>query len=110
MNNKKHIIIVTTTDDKKVAVAIAQALLEAKLAACIQINNIDSLFMWNGKLSKIKEFRLLIKTRDSHYSEVEKFILNNHNYDLPQIIKLDITDGLPSYLEWIEKETSRYKA
>lgn len=110
MNNKKHSIIITTTDDKKVATSIAKALLEAKLAACVQINNIDSLFLWNGELKKIKEFRLLIKTQDSHYNEVEKFILNNHNYDLPQIIKLDIVDGLSSYLEWVEKETSRYKA
>lgn len=110
MNSEKYIIIITTTDNKKIASSIAGMLIKAGLAACVQIERIDSFFFWRGQLEEIKEFRLLIKTRDSHYAEVEKSIISHHNYDLPQIIKLNITDGLPAYLEWIHQETSRDKA
>lgn len=94
-------IILTTTDKKEIANMIANKLVEADLAACVQIDNITGIFKWKGELSSGEEFRLLIKAKEKNYKLIEQEIVKLHNYELPQIIKLDINDGLPSYLEWI---------
>lgn len=95
-------IILTTTDDKEVADKLASYLVQNNLAACVQIDETTGFFKWEGKFSQGKEFRLMIKTISENYNDIEKIIRVNHNYTLPQIIKLDITAGLPEYLDWIK--------
>jgi len=94
-------IILTTTNDKQIAEQIASELLENSLAACLQIDNIISYFKWEGKINSEKEYRIMIKARADNYNEIEKVIVKIHNYDLPQILKLAIIDGLPEYLKWL---------
>lgn len=94
-------VILTTTNDQQVVDKITTTLLEENLAACIQVDNIVSYFKWEGKISSVLEYRLVIKAKSDNYNTIEKVITDIHNYDLPQIIKLDIQDGLSSYLNWV---------
>lgn len=94
-------IILTTTNDQQVVDKITTSLLEANLAACIQVDNVVSYFKWEGKISSVLEYRIVIKARSDNYNTIEKVITDIHDYDLPQIIKLDIQDGLSSYLNWV---------
>ncbi|MFU7501936.1 MAG: divalent-cation tolerance protein CutA [Candidatus Tisiphia sp.] len=94
-------MILTTTNDQQVVVKITTSLLEANLAAWIQVDNIVSYFKWEGKISSVLEYRIVIKARSDNYNTIEKVITDIHNYDLPQIIKLDIQDGLSRYLNWV---------
>jgi len=100
---KQFCIIITTTDDQVVADRIAAELVEIDLASCVQIDNITSIFKWNDKILSNKELRLLIKAKSENYKRVEDFIVAIHNYETPQIIKLNIDDGLSSFLNWLDK-------
>lgn len=98
-----YCVILTTTDDKMVAEKLAATLVEKKIAACVQIDETVGVFRWEGKISSGKEFRILIKTRSDYYKKVEELIMREHNYELPQIVKIDLTDGLPEYFGWIDE-------
>ena len=94
-------IIFTTTNDKETAILIARELIKSGLAACVQLDKVRSFFKYEGDCQDEEEFRLVIKARSDNYSMIEKSIKLNHNYQLPQIIKLNFTDGLPAYLDWV---------
>lgn len=96
-----YCIVLTTTNDKNVADTIARQLVEADFAACVQIDNVTSFFKWDNKLFTEEEFRIMIKAKSEKYKGIENLIVKLHNYEIPQIIKLDITDGLPAYLKWL---------
>jgi len=102
--SSKISIVITTTDNPEIAKNIASYLIENKLAACVQMDEVLSFFRWEGKIQQAKEFRLMIKTLSDKYSEVEKAILKHHNYSLPQIIKLDVASGFDGYLNWVKDE------
>lgn len=101
MESKDCCVVLTTTDSKRNASLIAKTLLEAKLVACVQIDKVESFFYYEANYRQTNEFRLIIKAPSDNYKEIEESIKFNHSYQLPQIIKLDIADGLPGYLEWI---------
>ncbi len=94
-------VILTTTNDKEVVNQIVNNLLTKNLASCVQIDDIVSHFKWEGEIVTQKEYRLSIKAKAVNYDEIETVIMKVHNYDLPQIIKLEIQGGLPAYLNWI---------
>jgi periplasmic divalent cation tolerance protein len=100
-----HTIILTTTDSKEEAGRLATALVESRLAACVQITAIDSHYVWEGLAQNSAEFLLMVKTRAELYSEVEKFLADNHSYDTPEIIEVPVTTGAASYLRWIDDNT-----
>ncbi len=99
-----YCVIQTTTDDKNVALTISKILLQNNLAACIQSYEIESSYRWQGKIENSKEILLNIKTKMSLYKEIEKVIKENHNYEVPEIIVLPISDGFRGYFDWIDKE------
>ncbi len=102
MSNTEYCLIITTTDDLKIANDIISYLLKNNHAACVQIDEVSSWFCWGKKLCQSNEFRLMIKTLSSKYADVETIIVKYHNYNVPEIIKLDITSGLPQYLNWVK--------
>ncbi|XVN42459.1 MAG: divalent-cation tolerance protein CutA [Candidatus Rickettsia vulgarisii] len=102
---EKCCIIITTTNDQQVVNQIAASLLENNLAACVQVDNIVSHFKWKGVISQESEYRIMIKAKSNNYNNIEKTIIKLHNYELPQIIKLDIQGGLPQYLSWVAQDT-----
>ena len=98
-------IISTAVSSVAEADKITALLLEQRAAACVQQININSAYHWQGKIEHSAEILMLIKTREELYPLVEKLIKTNHSYQLPEIIRLPIADGLPAYLNWIGKET-----
>ena len=100
----KYSMILTTTDSKSEAENIAKALIEDRLAACVQIESIESIYRWEGKIVQESEYLLRIKSIDSMYEKIEAKIKSMHSYDIPQIIQIPITRGYEQYLNWIEEE------
>ena len=100
-----YCVVLSTTASQEEADKIAKALLENRAAACVQFTPIVSLYRWKGTIERTDEVRLLIKTTDALYPRVEKLIRENHSYEVPQIVKLPISAGLPEYLGWISQET-----
>jgi len=100
------LIVITNTPDRDVALKIARALIERKLAACVNIlAECTSIYRWQGKLETATEVPLLIKTRAAIYDDVEAAIKSLHPYELPEIVAVPIERGLPDYLEWVNAET-----
>lgn len=97
--------IFSTASSGEEADKIAYILLESKAAACVQMLPISSSYHWKGKIERSSEILMLIKTTDSLYPRVQELIKANHSYEVPEIVKLAITDGLPAYLDWVTEET-----
>lgn len=101
MSGKEFCIILTTTDNVETAEKISESLLKEKLVACVQIDSVRSFYNWGTSLEKSEEFRLQIKALSKDYADIEKTIINLHDYDIPQIIMLDIAGGSEAYLKWV---------
>ena len=97
------IMVITTTSNKEEAKKIAKILLEEKLAACIQIDKIESIYKWNGDIVEEEEFRVVIKTLKSLYKKVEEKIKLIHSYEIPQIIAIE-AEALKEYKDWLKGE------
>ena len=98
----EHSIIMSTCPDKETAKAIAGLLVESKLAACVQLFPIESVYTWEGEVCESGEVALMIKSKTALFEEITAAIKENHGYEVPEIIQLRITDGLPDYLRWID--------
>ena len=100
-----HLVLVTVGNDAN-AGSIAEALLKAGLAACVNIvPNIRSIYRWKGKIENDTEFLLLIKTRAEHLSAVEETVRRLHTYDVPEILSVELSQGSKAYLDWLASET-----
>ena len=95
------IAIMTTTDSLDEARLISATLVERKLAACAQVSSIQSYYRWEDAVQNDAEFRILLKTTDERYAEVEAAILELHSYDLPAIVAFDITQAYGPYADWV---------
>jgi periplasmic divalent cation tolerance protein len=101
------ILVLTTLPERAGAEALARELLAARLAACIQIGTtVQSLYHWRGEIETADEIPIAIKTRARLYSQVEEAIRRGHPYELPEIVAVPISNGLPAYLDWIAAETA----
>lgn len=101
----KVVIVQTTTSNEEEAKKIAKILIQDKLAACVQLKNIESLYNWDGKLCCERETLLSIKTKKELFSKVKSKILELHSYDTPEIIELDISNISEDYLKFIKENT-----
>lgn len=102
------LLVLANLPDEALAERIADALVEQGLAACINIlPPVKSVYRWQGKVQRDTEVPVLIKTMQARYQELEQAILQAHPYDVPEIIALPITAGLPAYLAWMQDETAR---
>ena len=100
-------VVITTCASAEEANVIAGALLDAQLAACIQVTDIQSHYVWQGKRTTEPEKLLLVKTRMALYPQVEAAILAAHSYDLPEVICLPVAAGSAAYLGWIGEVTTQ---
>lgn len=101
-----YVVIFSTTANKKEADHISGELIKNRLAACVNIiENVHSLFWWQGKIDSAKEALLVIKTRKTLANRVIKKIKSLHSYEVPEIIALPIVSGNKKYLEWIGEST-----
>lgn len=100
------IIVFVTCANKIQANKIAQALIKARLAACVNlVNPITSIFRWQGKVDSSKETLLIIKSKKNLFGLIEKLVKSLHSYDVPEIIALPIVGGSKKYLDWINDST-----
>ncbi len=98
-----HQIILSTCPDISSARTIATALVEQGLAACVNIvPGIESVYQWQGQIEQSSELLLIIKTRTECYAALEQALLALHPYELPEVIAVPLTTGLPAYLSWID--------
>jgi periplasmic divalent cation tolerance protein len=97
--------VVTTTSGKPEAEAIAQALVEGRLAACAQVlGPITSTYWWQGKIETAQEWQCWIKSRRDLYPQVEEAIRRLHSYQTPEIVAIPLLAGSADYLAWLEAE------
>ncbi|MEI6380370.1 MAG: divalent-cation tolerance protein CutA [Cyanobacteriota bacterium ELA615] len=99
MNN--HILVLVTTASKEESELIAAALVESRLAACVNIFPISSIYRWQGQIQSDSEYQLFIKTDIQLFSDIEAKIKELHSYSVPEIIAIDIVAGSRSYLNWL---------
>lgn len=101
------ILITTSCGSREEADKIADALVRARLAACVQIVPATSVYRWKGEVERSEEYVLHIKTRAAHADSVEKTVLELHSYELPELLMLPIAGGSADYLGWMRAETAR---
>ena len=101
-----YIVIFVTAANKKEAKKIASVLIEEKLAACVNIiENLHSIFWWQGKVDSTKEALLVAKTRKALMNKLIRKVKSLHSYAVPEIIALPVVSGDKKYLQWINEST-----
>ncbi|WP_456392185.1 divalent-cation tolerance protein CutA [Nitratifractor sp.] len=106
MKSNEAIIVITTTEKEEEAEFLARTLLQSRLAACVQIEAIRSLYRWKGAIETSGEYRLQIKTLRCLYSRIETTIRQYHSYKLPEILALPAVEISPDYRRWIESSVA----
>jgi periplasmic divalent cation tolerance protein len=103
MQVSHHRLCLCTCPDEKIAQELAHSLVEARLAACVNIlPAITSVYMWQGRIEQDGEVLLLIKTSEQRLPDLQAHIVARHPYELPEVIAVPITDGLTGYLQWLD--------
>lgn len=103
-----NIIVFITASNEDEAARIARSLVEARLAACVNIiRNIRSIYRWQGKLEDEAEVLMTVKTRRSLFNALSEKVKELHSYTVPEIIALPIVEGSADYLNWLKEVTGR---
>ncbi|MDR1732942.1 MAG: divalent-cation tolerance protein CutA [Synergistaceae bacterium] len=103
MSDVRYAVVTTACADEDEAEKIAGALLEKRLAACVQMFPVNSRYRWKGKLCADREVLLLVKCRRDRWADIERTILEHHSYELPEILLTPVEGGHSKYLEWIRE-------
>jgi len=99
-------VVCTTVPSQKDAEAISSALVNERLAACVNVvTEMTSIYRWKGAVEEQREWQLIIKTTRNRVSELRTRLHELHPYDLPEFITLDISGGSDNYLRWIREST-----
>jgi periplasmic divalent cation tolerance protein len=102
------LLVLTNLPDAASAAQLAKTLIGARAAACVtQLAPCVSTYRWQGNIETSEEVQLLIKTTGEAYPRLEKLIREAHPYELPEIIAVPVTAGLPAYLDWVRQETNK---
>lgn len=100
----EFLLVTTTTDSQEKANTIAEALVQQKLAACVQVNGpVTSIYRWQGKVEHAEEWVCAAKSQAAAFDQVAAAICELHSYDCPEIIATAIVDGSADYLKWLGK-------
>ena len=101
------LLALCTCPDDTTAEGIARTLVQERLAACVnRIPGLTSVYLWQGRVEQDRETLLLIKTTDARFAALASRLRALHPYDLPEIIAIPVTKGLPEYLQWVSTCTS----
>ncbi|MDP1594518.1 MAG: divalent-cation tolerance protein CutA [Gallionella sp.] len=102
------LLVITNMPDAAAAEKLAQQIIESRTAACVnQLAPCTSTYRWQDKIETASEVPLLIKTTQAAYSRLEALIRAAHPYELPEIIALPVSVGLPAYMDWVSHETNK---
>jgi periplasmic divalent cation tolerance protein len=95
----------TTCESISTARELGRGIVEAQLAACVQLLEIRSVFRWEGAIQDDDEVLLLMKTRRGRLDELERFIEEHHDYDVPELVVTPVIGGSTEYLAWVDAQT-----
>jgi periplasmic divalent cation tolerance protein len=98
---EKYIVVLTTVGTRQFAGDLARSIVDARLAACVQIQSVESVYRWKEKVCAEPEWLLAIKTTAAKYEELEQHIRANHSYETPEIVRVGIEGGSREYLAWL---------
>ena len=100
------IVVFTTCGSEEEARKLAAALIEKRMAACVNIAApVTSVYRWKGKLEEAKEWMLIIKSRRERFEELRVVLEGAHSYELPEVLAIPVVEGSPNFLAWVEDET-----
>lgn len=95
--------MLTTVSTREQAQTLAQRLIEAHLAACVQLQAIDSVYRWEGQIQQEPEWRLLIKTSAAHWAALCDLVTAEHPYALPALLALPVSEAEPRFADWLRQ-------
>ena len=109
---KGKLVVLVTCANRREAGRIARALVEERLAACVNVHEgpVFSFYRWKGKVERAREVLLTIKTTPAAFSRLERRVKELHSYDTPEIIGMPVVVGSGAYLDWIEESVGRVGA
>lgn len=106
MSEESIWLAMTNAPDLPTAQAIARSVVDAKLAACVNIlPAVQSVFRWQGMVEEASEVSLLIKTTQQRYAQLQAAIVAAHPYEVPEVIGWPLAAGHPPYMRWVATET-----
>lgn len=104
MAKTDFIVVLVTVSSIEEAEKIGRGLVEEKLAACANImQQLKSIFFWEGKLCQENEVLMIVKSRGRLFNQLADYVKKNHSYKVPEIIAIPIIDGSPDYLSWLNE-------
>ncbi len=99
---EQAIVVLCTVPSTEVAERLARGVVEAKLAACVNIvPGVRSIYRWEGAVQDDQELLLVVKSTQARYAALEAWLTEQHPYDVPEVIALDTTVGSRAYLDWL---------
>ena len=102
----EYLLVLTTCPDQQVARHLARTLVERKLAACVQVSSpVTSFYRWDDNVCEEQEFSLQIKCLAACYPDLQQAVTEMHPYEVPELIAVPVSQGLPAYLEWIKENS-----
>ncbi len=102
----KPVIIVSTYPDQKTVKKTANELVKNRLAACVNISKIHSIYSWKGKVENTSEFLAVFKTTQKNKNSLKKAIKKTHPYEVPEIVEIDVRSINQPYLNWLIDSTN----
>ena len=100
-----YVQVTTTTDERAEAAELAASAVAERLAACAQVlGPIASTYWWQGQVDTAEEWQVVFKTTVERYEALQEHILDNHEYDVPEVLAFPVLDGNPAYLAWLSEE------
>ena len=100
-------LVFTSVPDEALAESLAQQLVESGLAACVKsLPACKAVYRWEGRIEHATEIPLIIVTHPDCYDALERFLVSAHPYDVPEILAMDCSAGLPDYLRWVASVTA----
>lgn len=106
MESVHEVAVFITAPNEEEASALAKALVEARLAACVNIvRNVRSIYRWQGAIEDDQEFLMVVKTRKDYIPALTAKVKELHSYDVPEVIALPIVGGSQDYIQWLNEST-----
>ena len=102
----KPVLIISTYPNKKSILKIAKELVKTKIIACVNISKIDSVYSWNGKIQNSSEYIAIFNAITKNKTRLKTNIAENHPYDVPEIVEIDVSSINKSYLNWLIESTN----
>lgn len=99
-------VVMVTAPSRAEAEAIAKTLIQEKLAACVSLLPVYSIYTWQNEVHQEEEWQLLIKSDLTHFQRLETRIREIHSYEVPEVIALPVIAGSHSYLKWISEQVN----